>query len=68
MSKPTIPQVIAEVEQSVREMEVEAAKPGRGQSLAQLRLERRRGALEIIEWCRDNSELVRAVKAGKGEE
>ena len=28
MSKPTIPQVIAEIEQSVREMEAEAVKPG----------------------------------------
>ena len=68
MTKPTIAQIIAEMEQSVRDMQNEAARLGKGQALAQLRLERRQGALEIIEWCRDNSDLVHAVKAQKGEQ
>lgn len=68
MNGSSIAQIIAELDQSIRDMQTEAARSGKGQALAQLRLERRQGALEIVTWCRDNSELVRAVKAQKGEQ
>lgn len=67
MRSATITQIIAELEQSIRDMQAEAARPGKGQALAQLRLERRHGALEIIEWCRANSDEIRAFRKAKGE-
>lgn len=59
----TIAQQIAEAEVWVRQHWTDVAKRGKGQSQAQLRLEAATGALNTLKWCRDNSELVRAVKA-----
>lgn len=62
-----ISQAITEMEQSVREMLTEAAKPGKGQALAQMRLERRQSALKAIVWCRDNSDEIREFRKAKGQ-
>lgn len=68
MSEPNIAQVLAEIDQSIREMQTEAAKPGKGQALAQLRLERRQAAATVLRWCRDNSEGLRAYRAAHKQE
>jgi hypothetical protein len=62
-----ISQAITEIEQSVREMQTEAAKPGKGQALAQMRLDRRQAALKAIVWCRDNSDEIREFRKAKGQ-
>lgn len=59
----TIAQQITEAEAWVRQHQTGAAKPGKGQSQAQHRLECATAALATLKWCQSNSELVRAVKA-----
>lgn len=54
---------IAELEAVLRERQSESAKPGKGQELARLRLERTQAALTTLVWCRDNSERIRAARA-----
>ena len=59
----TIAQQIAEIRAIISERQTEAAKPGKGQSLAQHRLEASQAILTTLLWCQGNSDLVRAVKA-----
>lgn len=66
MSAPTIAQVLTEMDQSIREMQTEAAKPGKHQSLALLRLERREAAATFLRWCRDNADEIREYRKAKG--
>jgi hypothetical protein len=60
--------MLTEMDQSIREMQTEAAKPGKNQSLAKLRLERRESVAAILRWCRDNSEGLRAYRAAHKQE
>lgn len=65
--KPSIAQMIAEQRQCLSEIATLAAKGGKGQSLAQHRQQLQSAILDVLVWCQENGELVRAVKAQKGE-
>lgn len=67
MSKPPISQMIAEAEQWLRTRQDEAAKLGKGQGLAQHRLELTTGIVAILKWSRDNAEELRAYRLAKGQ-
>lgn len=67
MNKPPISQMIAEAEQWLRTRQDEAAKPGKGQGLAQHRLELTTGIVTILKWSRDNAEELRAYRIEKGQ-
>lgn len=53
---------IAEATAWVTEAQRDAAKPGKGQELARLRLERSRAILTTLEWCRDNADDIREFR------
>lgn len=54
---------IAEAQAWVTGAQNDAARPGKGQELARLRLERSQAILSTLEWCRDNAERIRAFEA-----
>lgn len=58
---------IAEAEQWQRQMQTEAAKPGKGQELARYRLEAAQAIVTTLRWCRDNSDELRDLKKAKGQ-
>lgn len=68
MTKPTIAQMITEQRQCLSEIGNMVARGGKGQSLAQHRQQLQSAILDVLVWCQENGELVRAVKAQKGEQ
>lgn len=67
MSKLPIAQMISEAEAWQRQAQTDAAKPGRGQGLAQHRLELCAGIVLIQKWSRDNADELRAYRMAKGQ-
>lgn len=65
--KLPISQMIAEAEQWQREAQNAAAKPGKGQGLAQHRTELCAGIVAILKWSRDNADELRAFRLAKGQ-
>ena len=57
---------IAEAKAWVANAQTDAARPGKGRELARLRLERSQAILTTLEWCRDNTDRIRAFEASKG--
>lgn len=67
MSKLPISQMIAEAEQWQRNLQTDAAKPGKGQGLAQHREQLAAGIVAILKWSRDNADELRAFRMQKGQ-
>lgn len=67
MSKLPIAQMISEAEQWQRQAQTDAAKPGKGQGLAQHRAEMATGIVTLLKWSRDNAEELRAYRNKKGQ-
>lgn len=63
MSKPNIEQMLTEQRQSLSEIAQLAVKAGKEQATYQYRRELRQAILNLIEWCRDNKELIKQVRA-----
>lgn len=59
---------IAEAEHWQRQVQTEAAKPGKGQELARYRHEAAQAIVATLKWCRDNSEGIRAYCAAHKQE
>ena len=64
---PSIHRQITEAQAWVRGAQNDAAKPGKGQELARMRLENAQAILSTLEWCRDNAERLRAFEANSKE-
>ena len=64
---PSIHHQITEAQAWVRGAQNDAARPGKGQELARMRLENAQAILSTLEWCRDNAERLRAFEAANSD-
>ena len=65
--KSSIHHQITEAQAWVSSIQNDAAKPGKAQELARMRLENAKAILSTLCWCRDNSKRLRAFEANSKE-
>lgn len=58
---------ITEAEHWLRQMQTEAAKPGKGQELARYRFEAAQSIVTTLKWCKDNVDELKAFRKAKGQ-